>query len=342
MVPAAESTASHGYLAAYPWSERLNEGPRVRIPPPNLDYSNGQPSMIVKHSTSMDYDCNQFGNPAFLQALITNGSVTLTHTMLDWKYENRRQAQMVLPFLYLGPLSAAKDEKFVSETGFTLLMSVRSMTSGPARAMDAAKMSAHYHGIRAYNLDVDSPTCLIRRFPAGIKAINDHLEGTTNTHALSVHDKFRSGLIRGKVLIFCETGNERSAAFVAAYLMAVFNIDVVTAIQVVQSQRFSICFDDPTRSALATFEALLAAKRDVGRANRTLDGDQRKQNLQPEAHQQPGVSARPKRTLDNVYDDEDEMETHGWEYIQGHQRRMAEAPFYDAEESKIDLCRAYK
>lgn len=328
MVSAAESSTSHGCLAAYPWSERLNEGPGVRIPLPNLDYSNGQPSMTVKHSTSMDYDCNQFGNPAFLNALITNGSVTLTHTMLDWKYEHRRQAQMVLPFLYLGPLSAAKDKKFVSETGFTLLMSIRSMASGPAHAIDAAKMTVHHHGVRAYNLDVDWPTYLIRIFPAGIKVINDHLEDTTNAHEFSVHENFRSGSIRGKVLIFCETGNDRSAAFVTAYLMAVFNVDVVTAIQIVQSQRFSICFDEPTRSALATFETLLAAKRDVGRANRTLNGDQRTRNLQPEAHQQFANPAPPKRTLGNVYDDEDEMETHGGER---HQRRMAEAPFYDAK-----------
>lgn len=332
MVSASDSTASHGYVAAYPWSERLNEPPRVPIPPPNIDFSQGQPSITVQYPTSMDYDSSQFGNPAFLQALITSGSVTLSHKLLDWKYENRRQAQVVLPFLYLGPLSAAKDERFVSEAGFTFVMSVRSTGSGLTRAMDAGQIAARYYGIQSYNLDLDSPTDLIRKSPTAIKAINDHLQDTANTRALPAHEKFSSSWIPGKVFIFCETGNERSAAFVTAYLMAVFNVDLITAIQTVQSQRFSICLDDPTKSALSTFETLLSAKRAVGRANKDLNAYQRRESLQPQTLQQTAISTRSKRTLDDFYDDEEAMDTHDWEPTQGHERRIGGAPFYDTKE----------
>ncbi len=332
MVSAADSTISQGgYVAASPWSDRLSEPPRVQVPPPNLDFSHRQPSMTVKHSTSMDYDSNQFGNPSFLLALITNGSVTLTHKMLDWKYANRREAQMILPFLYIGPISAAKDEKFVRETGFTLLMSVRSIASGPTRTMDAVRMASHYE-IRPYNVDVDSPTDIIRKFPAAIKAINDHLEETMNESGLHEYDNFQSACIRGKVLVFCETGNERSAAFVAAYLMAVFNIDVITAIQTVQSQRFSMCIDDSIKNALGTFETLLGAKRDVGRANRHQNGGYHQENMRPQDDQLPSVSTRSKRTLDNVYNDDENMQTYDLEPARGKDSRVGAAPFSDVEE----------
>ena len=286
--------------------------------------------MTVKHSTSMDYDSNQFGNPAFLQALINNGSVTITHKMLDWKYANRREAQMVLPFLYVGPLSAAKNEKFVREGGFTLLVSVRSTASGPARTMDAVKMAAPY-AIQSYNLDVDSPTDLIRKFPLAIKAINDHLEDMTNKRPLQVSGTMQSVSIQGKVLVVCETGNERSAAFVAAYLMAVFSIDVITAIQTVQFQRFSMCVDDPIKNALGTFETLLNAKRDVGRANRRADGVRNEGNLPPQHDRVSTMPTRSKRSLDSFYSDDEATEGLDSVLTQGHQGRMGEAPFLDKE-----------
>lgn len=324
MVSAEDLMTSHGsYVAAYSWSERLSEPSSFTIPPPTLDFSQGQPSMTVKHSESMDYGSNQFGNPVFLQALITDGSVTLTHKMLDWRYDNRREAQMVLPYLYIGPLSAAKNEKFIRDTGFTFLVSVRSTASGPTRTMDAAKMAAHY-GISSYNVDIESPVDLMRKFPAAIKTINDHLEYTANGGSLSLTDNARPVVIQGKVLIFCETGNERSAAFVAAYLMAVFNIDVIPAIQTVQSQRFSICMDDSTKNALGTFETLLRAERDVGRANQFSNKDSKKEIVR--------LPARFKRTLDNVYTDDETMETHNWgSNLQGEARRGS-APFHDMEE----------
>lgn len=326
------STSRTGYVAAYSWSERLNDPPRVQIPPPNLEYSEGHPSLTVRHSTSMDYDSNQFGSPALVQALITNGSVTLTHKMLDWKYANRREAQMILPFLYVGPLSAVKDEKFVQETGFTFLMSVRSTASGPTRTMDAVKMASLYGITRSHNLDVDSATDLIRKFPAAIKAINDHLEETTSKCSPGPNGDLQAASIRGRVLVFCETGNERSAAFVAAYLMAVFSIDVITALQAVQSQRFSMCVDDSTKNALGTFEALLTAKRDVGRANKTSAIETPKETLHQHLQGDSTFPIHSKRTLDDFCNDDGAMETNISEPRHAKDGRVGAAPFHDMDE----------
>jgi serine/threonine/tyrosine-interacting protein len=332
MVSAEDSSASHGaYIAAFPRTERLVEPPRISIPPPNLDFSQGEPSIVVRHSNSMDYDSNQFGNPAFLEALINDGNVTLTHKMLDWRYDKRREAQMVLPFLYIGPLAAAKNEKYVRETGFTFLISVRSTASGPTRVMDATRMAAQC-GLLSYNLDIDSPTDLIRKFPAAIKSINDHLEDTANGNLFHKGEKLQAVPVRGKVLVFCETGNERSAAFVSAYLMAVFNIDVVTAVQTVQSQRFSVSIDDSTKNALGTFGTLLSAKRDVGRANRHSNQALIKGNAWSQTHMSSALPARSKRPLDSVYDDDDNLQPHDRQSGQEQQGRMQAAPFQDVEE----------
>jgi serine/threonine/tyrosine-interacting protein len=284
--------------------------------------------MVVKHSNSTDYDSNQFGNPAFLEALINDGSVTLTHKMLDWRYDKRREAQMVLPFLYIGPLATAKNEKYVRETGFTFLVSVRSIASGPTRAMDATRMAAQC-GMPSYNLDIDSPTDLVRKFPAAIKSINDHLEDKANRNLF--HENLQPIPIRGKVLVFCETGNDRSAAFVAAYLMAVFNIDVITAVQTVQSQRFSVSIDDSTKNALGTFETLLSAKRDVGRANRHSNQDPVRGNSRTQTYMASAVPARSKRPLDSVYDDDDSMQLHDRQPGQEQKGRIQAAPFQDME-----------
>jgi serine/threonine/tyrosine-interacting protein len=319
--------SSAAYVAAHPWSQRLNDAPRVPIPPPPLDFSHGEPCMTVKHSTSTDYDSNQFGNPDFIRFLITDGSVTLTHRMLDWKYGNRRGAQMVLPFLYVGPLSAVKDEHFMRETGFTLLVSVRNVSGGPTRSMDAGKLAANY-GIHSYNLDIESPSDFIRKLPAAIKAVNDHLESTGGEQ---VQDNIQSTSLNGKVLVFCETGNERSAAFVAAYLMAVFNIDAITAIQTVQSQRFSTCVDDSIKNALNTFQLMLNATRDVGRANKIDNLASQKENLAPRSTFEVD-SRRSKRSLDNFYDDDDDtMDMQNWASVQGGDGRIGEAPFQDRE-----------
>ena len=44
----------------------------------------------------------------------------------DWKYESRRDAQQVLPWLWLGPMSALKNRELLEKRGITLLIAVRS------------------------------------------------------------------------------------------------------------------------------------------------------------------------------------------------------------------------
>src|SRR5690606_10909804 len=60
-------------------------------------------------------------------------------------------------------------------------------------------------------------------------------DGTTNMKDLQ-------GM--GRTLLYCETGNDRSAAAAVAYVMQVFEVDTVRAVQYVQSRRFCITFTE--------------------------------------------------------------------------------------------------
>ena len=69
----------------------------------------------------------------------------------------------------------------------------------------------------------------------------------------------------GKVLVYCESGNDRSAALVAAYIMEMYGLDLVRTIQLLQNQRFCVAFDDEMKALLGNYADLLAARRDVER-----------------------------------------------------------------------------
>jgi serine/threonine/tyrosine-interacting protein len=314
-------TSRQGYVATHSWSVGGNGPPRVLIPPPNLDFSQDQGSMTIRYSAALDYDSCHFGSLPLPQLLASNGIVSLSHHMLDWTYARRREAQKILPFLYVGPLSTANDGNFVRDRGFTFLVAVRAAASGPARVMDASKIADKY-GIQSYNLTVGSPSDLIRKVPAAIKAINDHLESTIEKGTVHGQVSFQRCAIQAKVLIFCETGNERAPALVAAYLMAVLNLDAITAIQTVQSQRFSMCLGESLTNALTTFETVLKAQRDVSRANQSTSGNREGPQFT--------MLAKVKRNLDSVYDEDDEKgQGRDWDEQGQHFRRVGEAPFQD-------------
>ena len=199
----------------------------------------------------------------------------------------RRTAQAILPFLLLGPSTVARDIEYVRDTAITMMISVRSAVAARAapKYMDPS-VFASSAGLTTITLDLDSPYDLITRLPQTIKAMNDHLEKNCTMGASGEIEHINS-----KILVFCESGNERSTALVAAYLMVFFGVDVVNAMQIIQSQRFCIAPEDSMKNMLTTFEDVLKAKREVT-VQRSL-----------------GVTGNKssKRNVDMVYDEEDEM-----------------------------------
>lgn len=178
----------------------------------------------------------------------------------EWNYSMRRGAQQILPFLYLGPSSVLKDLNFLHEHGFTLLLAVRSRQSALARLV-SGELPAKHLGIEADYIDVTDGQELISALPRAIRRINDHLSSPEPGKEGTWPPK--------KIFVFCESGNERSAMVVIAYVMVMFNMDLACATNMVQQRRFSISMEEKARQLMMNFESILVAMRDVEDTRRT-------------------------------------------------------------------------
>jgi serine/threonine/tyrosine-interacting protein len=80
-----------------------------------------------------------------------------------------------------------------------------------------------------------------------------------------------------RVLVFCESGNEKSAAVVAAYMMASFQeVDASTAMLAIQARRFCCSFgsyDTSFKNILVNYGDILQAQRDVDAQMALAGGD---------------------------------------------------------------------
>lgn len=181
----------------------------------------------------------------------------------EWMYEQRRVSQRILPFLYLGPASAARDISTLQSQGITMLLAVRDAATAHARLLSGEKVAAQL-GIEAAAVDINGNQGLIAAFPQAIQIINSHL--TKIYRQESVLSALDEATTWGKILVFCESGNERSACVVAAYLMYMYNMDLVTAIQYIQCQRFCVAYDDGLKNLLLSYQQILEAQKSVSQA----------------------------------------------------------------------------
>jgi len=248
-----------GALPTSGYQLRPPSPPHINVPP-----LHGAASQIVLPDHSGIGDDPERND---LLAFITQG----THTSVEkgeWQYSWRRQAQPILSFLWLGPAAAAKDIGFLRASGITMLLAIRDTQMAMVRMLSGQKISEQL-GIEAESIDVDGNQQLIAAFPRAVKVINDHLirvfQHRFPPGSMEPEGGFREHC--GKVLIFCESGNERSAAVVAAYIMTTYGISLQAAIQYVQNQRFCIAFDDPLKHLLDTYQGILEAKKIVGAMN---------------------------------------------------------------------------
>lgn len=297
----------------------------------------GLPDLHIDQDPSVSVQNNGFGEAEFLKT-VTYDNFVVANSYIEWRYEQRRMAQQVLPFMYLGPVSAARDINFLQSSKITMVLAVRNTMSAQAKLL-GSKAAADL-GIETQTLDVAGNQELIAAFPRGIQIVNAHLsamyqaqqsrllEGTTSVQNVS-------SSAPGKVLVYCESGNERSASFVAAYLMAMYSMRLLKAIQIVQAQRFCVAFDDPSKILLQTYEAILQARRDVFEADADLSTQVTAgpvSNSGPPTGRQATASKlkRSKRTLDDAY--EDGMDVDGderWQDGDEFEARGGYAPFHD-------------
>jgi serine/threonine/tyrosine-interacting protein len=100
----------------------------------------------------------------------------------------------------------------------------------------------------------------------------------------------------GKVLVFCESGNEKSAAVVAAWIMSSFEgVSGFQAMRICHTKRFCCSLDDVLKEVLVNYW-------DIIQATRQVNGARAGTFLGPAS----GPSAGPKRRREV---DDDEMMT---------------------------------
>ncbi|KAK4697061.1 serine/threonine/tyrosine-interacting protein, partial [Lecanoromycetidae sp. Uapishka_2] len=314
------------------YSFRVPSPPRIIVPPPALN-ANGIPDLHVVQDSDYDFESSGFKNAEFLKT-VTFGNFILSNSMLEWKYEQRRMAQQILPFLYLGPVSASRDRDFLQREGITMVLAVRNTMSAHAKLLGTKV--AQELGLEGKMIDVAGNQELIAAFPRAIEAINVHLSAVyqrtqMNGAATAASAQGQMPPTPGKVLVFCESGNERSATLVTAYIMAMYSAGLVKAIQIVQAQRFAIAFDDSLRNLLSTYEIILEAKRDVVQADNSLNafnGTRGCGKLTTDGSSE--VAKAAKRSLDDAYDDDMDMDADNPYFdSERFERRRGSAPFQD-------------
>ena len=331
MLPPRATPSPNPRQAVQTWSYRVPSPPRVYVPPPSVK-DEDPPELRLAKRTAQDFDTNGFDNADFLKSMPHNDAPSRDH-ILEWEYEERRMAQQILPYLYLGPVSAARDREFLVREEISMVMAVRDTLSAQARLLNPK--APRDLGLHSVNIDVSGNQQLIAAFPRAIEEINCHLSARyqANSVHLTTASVQSSQPVPGKVLVFCESGNDRSVAVVVAYIMAMYSATLVDALQVVQSQRFCISVDDSCRYLLKSYEGILAAKRDVVKAVNQTRAQHTIANLVEDQHTSiSALNKGSKRNLDETYEDsmdiEEESEA-GVMEMGGRDQRGGRAPFSD-------------
>lgn len=170
-----------------------------------------------------------------------------------WAYELRHKAQEIIPGLWIGPLRVLRDIEFFKQNNIKVLISVTDVRTVPVVLRDVYIPSNDYmcHSIDPGNHNTNP------------LAIVPQLAGTCDI----IKKAQNNGI---GTFIFCETGNEQSAVVAAAYIMFDRKIELIPAIQVVQSRRFSISLDDAAKHNLQTFADICKARSVEPRGGRFL------------------------------------------------------------------------
>jgi len=320
------SLTNQGYVPSQPYfPNRLQEPPRIVVPPPPMLYDSSKALFTLQGIRPYAIKSDEYGNPEFIQSLVCLLPTSHPHRGVEWDYTERRKAQRILPFLFLGPSEVAKNVEFVRSQGITMMLAVRNKraVSIHKKLLDPTRFASS-EGIETFTLDVDSATDMMAELSQTIKTINNHLE-----------ESLRLVKMSGKVLVFCESGNERSAAVVAAYVMAVYGLSAVEALQFVQTQRFCLAIPESLKNMLGIFEGLLSAKRDVAAVGRYDDQQVTASRQEGQSMNDPSLLQSERATKRSHYDMYEldpavEVDEIGTESAYESGGRSARAPFQDA------------
>jgi serine/threonine/tyrosine-interacting protein len=241
----SDNPSHHQRLEEY--TAQIPAPPRIHIPPPLIKTDQGEGITLSppRYNEDPEYRVD------FLTEAISGHRIC--RYLGDWTYHSRREAQEILPFLYLGPASSATKE-YLSKENFTFVVGI---SLEPIYFISRALKVAEQLNIESFTMVVKSQVDLISDFSNITRHINNHLVRQHQAHLANplIHPS-----LTGKVLLVCETGSDKSAAVAVAYLMETFeNTNLQKAMQIVITCRFS-CNLTPFTTQLAAYEQVLRAR----------------------------------------------------------------------------------
>ncbi|KAF9132430.1 hypothetical protein BGW39_000143 [Mortierella sp. 14UC] len=163
--------------------------------------------------------------------------------VLEWRYEQRREMQEILPSIFLGPYSATRNLEELQRAGITHIVSL-------------------WDGSESKILKVHHPD----QFKYLQLEISDAATQNLITLFPQVKQFIDQAILRedGKVLVNCMSGISRSPAFVVAYLMEATGMDYDVVYRYVQNKRFCMNPNPGFRHQLEEYGPIYTAVQALG------------------------------------------------------------------------------
>ncbi|KAK4066225.1 uncharacterized protein Triagg1_8057 [Trichoderma aggressivum f. europaeum] len=238
-----------------------------------------------------------------------------------WRYEQRREAQRILDYLFLGPTSIIRDHEFLKREALTMVVVVRD-----------SRAPRNLASVETASATLNLPFCYVDANAKHLVPAFNQIVSVINNHLLTVHN-VTGGTIRGKLLVTCDTGNMLSPSLVAAYIMFMFGQELLEAVHFIGVQRFCSNFDDEAKEALLTWQGINKASIAVDRRRR-LEPDNGGNGLASEFTRAEGTLTT-KRGLDDMMDGaEEDGRSDGGDTLGDNDRfsgRGDYAPFLDVD-----------
>ncbi|KAH8172267.1 dual specificity phosphatase, catalytic domain-containing protein [Sarocladium implicatum] len=194
-----------------------------------------------------------------LEAIVGDRRQVASNSHKTWSYENRRGAHPILDFLYVGPSSIVRDHDFLAQEGITMIL-VANATRMPGQKLKSVEAVGEALGVQIAYIDPEPAYQQVSSFNETLRLINDHMLSISRREQPNLPEGEKK---RGKVLIVCETGNDRSGTIAASYIMAMYSRDMFDVMRYVLSRRLSCGFDDNNKRALVTWGDILKARSAV-------------------------------------------------------------------------------
>lgn len=277
-----------------PYSHRAPSPPEIDIPVP-VKRSNGHGAIITLQAQPGSL-LVAYNYPEDLRVTVAK------EDSREWKYERRWNAQCIMDGLYLGPTKIVRDMQFMQDTQITMVVVVCSEWVKKARLNSVSVVEASLN-LQVEYVALESLSQTIHDMQGVLQLLLDH------------RNRMESLQRKSNILITCETGNDRSAALVAAYLILLYGEPAVKVIQYISLKRFCSAFTEPTKRMLVAWQDITTAKSNVQAQLAETTTTSSEVNV---------TETSKKRRRDEPYDDDMEID----EQLSG---RNGHAPFVDLD-----------